>query len=387
MPEQAPTSPSLLAASLSEESLRLWTDMYFTRTREIIDNFGDKHVLYAIFLRRPIVSAPRLLLDWLERVQELRKCKFDIELCYEEGRWVGAGEPLLYIGGSFRELVQLETFILQLVGPPCVAAYNAFIMCSDLPNCAFLAMDARHCAGQEMAELMAYAAYVGSERGKRKSSAKGFIATSSSATSRYFGLAEGAGTMPHALIGYANSTLEAAKMFHKVYPQEILTVLVDYFGLEISDSLEVCRYFRDLANSGRLALRLDTVGGRYCEGLDTSESYAILAESAPEAIRGYRSEAELRHLIGPGVSAAALWHLRRNLLDAGFDKVKIIASSGFTPEKCRVMALAQTPIDVVGTGSFLPDSWRETYATADIVSYDGVSRVKRGREFLLRQNS
>jgi nicotinate phosphoribosyltransferase len=38
----------------------------------------------------------------------------------------------------------------------------------------------------------------------------------------------------------------------------------------------------------------------------------------------------------------------------------------------------------VGTGSFIPDAWGETYATADIISYDGVPRVKVGREFLLR---
>jgi len=38
------------------------------------------------------------------------------------------------------------------------------------------------------------------------------------------------GTMPHALIGYAGSTLRAAEMFHETFPGEPLTVLVDYFG-------------------------------------------------------------------------------------------------------------------------------------------------------------
>ena len=50
------------------------------------------------------------------------------------------------------------------------------------------------------------------------------------------------------------------------------------------------------------------------------------------------------------------------------------------------MADAKAPIDVVGTGSFIPDAWHETYATADIVEYDGVPMVKVGREFLLRRN-
>ena len=35
-----------------------------------------------------------------------------------------------------------------------------------------------------------------------------------------------------------------------------------------------------------------------------------------------------------------------------------------------------------GTGAVLPDSWSETYATADIIEYDGKPLVKVGREFL-----
>jgi nicotinate phosphoribosyltransferase len=49
------------------------------------------------------------------------------------------------------------------------------------------------------------------------------------------------------------------------------------------------------------------------------------------------------------------------------------------------MAEAKAPIDMIGTGSFLPELWSETYATADIVEYDGEPRVKVGREFLLRK--
>jgi nicotinate phosphoribosyltransferase len=77
--------------------------------------------------------------------------------------------------------------------------------------------------------------------------------------------------------------------------------------------------------------------------------------------------------------------MRDALNAAGFDKVKLVASSGFDPAKCRVMAEAKAPIDVIGTGSYLPQRWTETYATADIVEYDGKPLVKVGREFLLRK--
>jgi len=100
---------------------------------------------------------------------------------------------------------------------------------------------------------------------------------------------------------------------------------------------------------------------------------------------GYRTEADLKHLVGTGVTAAALFHLREALDKAGFPKVKIIASSGFNPAKCKVMAVANAPVDVIGTGSYLPDVWSETYATADIIAYDGKPMVKAGREFLLRK--
>ena len=91
-------------------------------------------------------------------------------------------------------------------------------------------------------------------------------------------------------------------------------------------------------------------------------------------------------LVGTGVSAAAIWRMREALDAAGYPRVRIVASSGFGVDKCRVMADAKAPIDVVGTGSFIPDAWHETYATADIVAYDGVPMVKLGREFLLRKN-
>ena len=364
-----------------------WTDVYFNRTRGIVEKFGDCRVTYAIFMRRPVVSAPRLAIAWLEMVSRERGAAVEIDLRYEEGRWVGAGEALMYVTGPFALLVDLETLLLQKIGPACVAAYNAAAMCMDLPKVSFLAMDARHCAGTEMAELMAYAASVGSKRAGQKENAIGFIGNATDATAHYFGLERGLGTMPHALIGYAGSTLRAAEMFHETYPDENLTVLVDYFGQEVADALEVCGRFPELSAEGRIAVRLDTPGSRFCEGLDPAASYAVLERHVPRAIRGYRTEEELRDLVGPGVSAAAIWHMRERLDEAGFKKVRIVASSGFGPHKCKTMAIAAVPIDVIGTGSYLPDRWSETYATADIVEYNGEQRVKVGREFLLRRRN
>lgn len=380
---------SALAGALepSADEIGDWTDHYFLKTKQTVLRFGEAIVTYAVFMRRPVVSAPRLAIDWLKSVADSRGFEVQIDLRYAEGKWVGAGDPLMYITGPLSQLADTETILLQKLGPACVAAYNAYLMCAELRDAAFLAMDARHCAGLEMAQQMAYAASVGGARAKRKDGAVGFIGNATEATAGYFGQAHGLGTMPHALIGYAGSTLRAAEMLHEVFPDQPLTVLVDYFGREVSDSIEVCRRFPDLAARGDLAVRIDTGGGRYIEGLDPQESYAAIERHTPEAIRGYRDETELRHMIGTGVSAAAIHHLRDALNESGFENTKIVASSGFSPAKCRVMALAKAPIDVVGTGSFLPEKWSETYATADVVEYDGVPRVKVGREFLLRDHA
>ena len=385
LPPDNQKSGKLFGPSVSEQPK--YTDSYFNLTRSIVTAHKDSQVTYAVFMRRPVTLAPRLAVDWLKMMASDRRADIRIEQLHKEGAWVGAGEPMFYISGKLSELVDLETIFLQRLGSPCVAAWNAYHMCVDLPNVGFLAMDARHCAGTDMAELMAYGASVGSAKAQLKVGARGFVGCATDATAHFFEQDMGMGTMPHALIGYANDTLEAAKLFHKTFPDKPLTVLVDYFGKEVDDALRVAKHFSKLARDGKLSVRLDTHGGRFLQGLDTPLSYAVLERNVPEAIRGYRSEAELRHLMGTGVSAAAIWHMREELNKEGFDQVKIVASSGFSPDKCRVFSLAKTPVDMIGTGSYLPEKWSETYATADIIDYDGEKRVKIGREFLHKRTN
>jgi nicotinate phosphoribosyltransferase len=384
-PSRSPLAGGAVAAPGLAADIAARTDVYFDRTRQIVARYGDRRVTYAVFLRRPVISAPRLMIEWLNAVAAFRRTRFEIDVMYPEGTWVGAGEPIVYLSGSFEQLSDLETIFLQKLGPSSVAAHNAYQMCLALPEAEFLAMEARHCAGAEMQEMMAYGASIGSAAAQREG-ARGFIGNANDGTAHWFGAEHGAGTMPHSLIGYAGSTVRAAEMFHETFPDTALTVLVDYFGREISESLAVAARFPELAAAGRLSVRLDTHGGRFLEGLDPAESYAVLERHVPGAIRRYRSDIELRFLIGTGVSAAAIWRAREALDAAGYPKVRIVVSSGFSVEKCRVMADAKAPIDVVGTGSFIPDAWHETYATADIVEYDEVPMVKVGREFLLRKN-
>ena len=67
------------------------TDVYFNRTRDVVRRFGDKRVTYAVFLRRPVISAPRLMLDWLTLVADARATAFELDVVNPEGSWTGAG--------------------------------------------------------------------------------------------------------------------------------------------------------------------------------------------------------------------------------------------------------------------------------------------------------
>src|SRR5438094_6483640 len=365
-----PRSCELMVAAYRSPALAAQTDSYFLKTKAIVGHFGDRPATYAVFMRRPVICAPRFAIEFLEKMAAERGQNLDIEISHPEGNWVGAGDPILYVTGSLFHLVDLETVLLQKLGPACVAAYNAYAMCADLPKVAFMAMDARHCAGAEMAAMMAYAAAVGSAVAQRESGAVGFVGCAADATARFFGRERGLGTMPHALIGYAGSTVRAAEMFREVFPDEPMTVLVDYYGREVSDAVAVCRRFPELAAAGELAFRIDTTGGRYCEGLDPTRSYEVLERHAPHAIRGYRTEEELRHLVGTGVSAAAIWLLRRTLDEAGFGSVRIVARSGFGPAKCPRIGTADAPIDLIGSDSYLPELRTDAYATSHSNAYD-----------------
>jgi nicotinate phosphoribosyltransferase len=113
------------ASDVADAVITARADSYFNRTQAVVQRCGETKVTSAVFLRRPVISAPRLMLDWLNAVAASRGTAFQIEVMHEEGQWVGAGDPLLYVSGSFVQLVDLETMLLQKLGAACVAAHNA----------------------------------------------------------------------------------------------------------------------------------------------------------------------------------------------------------------------------------------------------------------------
>ena len=170
-----------------EADIELRTDHYFKLTKKVVEKHGDVDVTYAVFMRRPVIYCPKIAMDWISSVVTSRGHILNIQECFIEGAWVGAGEVLMYISGKLSVLTDLETLYLQKLGGACVAAYNTFGMASDLPKVGFIAMDARHCAGAEMQELMAYGASVGSKKAQKEQGAIGFIGSANDITSHFFG--------------------------------------------------------------------------------------------------------------------------------------------------------------------------------------------------------
>ncbi len=236
------------------------------------------------------------MVRWLKAIAADRNADIRIELVYEEGDWVGAGEPLLYISGSFYHLVDLETLYLQKLGAACVAAYNAFTMCRDLPNVA-LPGDGRpplrrHRDGRD--DGLRRGGRLGARRGARPAP-RASSATPPTPPRIISASARGLGTMPHALIGYAGSDGARRRDVHETFPDDNLTVLVDYFGREVTRQPRRVRGASPTSPpTGRLGVRLDTHGGRFIEGLDPPTSYAVLERHVPTAIRRYRTDTELR---------------------------------------------------------------------------------------------
>jgi nicotinate phosphoribosyltransferase len=397
--------PLEIVPAKKAEYVHTRTDKYFTKSRAVVEKFGDQTVTYGVFLRRRVMCAINPAIECLREYYPSAATPLKITRLYEEGAFVPDGKPLFTYTGSLANLLELETLILQRTGVACVSAYNAYKMAMNLPKTMFIDMHARHATGDDMTELAAYGAAVGSRMAKL-AGALGFIGTSQDLTAHFYGTERGIGTMPHALIGYAGSTLRAAQMYVEAHPDDNLTVLVDYFAREYSDALEVCRWWfqdylpKDPRGTRTLSLRIDTHGDRFAEGLTYEKSVETVANwlhvpNEYEAVRMVMGEEAFdadtlnvvkdrvrKVLFGTGVSVAAVIHMRSTLDAAGFNGARVVASSGFNPFKCKMFGNARAPVDAIGTGSFIPEAYGDTFATADVFMYDGRFDVKVGREKL-----
>jgi nicotinate phosphoribosyltransferase len=190
-----------------------------------------------------------------------------------------------------------------------------------------------------------YAAYIG-----------GATAQATHAMNEWWGK-QGMGTMPHALIQLFNGDIVAAcKAYHKKFPEDELTALVDYNNDVITDSLKVAREFGDLLKG----VRIDT-------SRTLIDKYFLRNQ----------------HLLGTfdprGVNAELIFALRKALDAEGYNHVKIVVSGGFTVERIKEFEKQGVPVDMYGIGSSLLKL--NIGFTGDNVMLNGKPQAKEGRKF------
>src|SRR5258705_2468575 len=75
------------------------TDSYFIKTKAIVGHFGDRPATYAAFMRRPVICAPRLAIEFLETMAAEPGGKFFIELRHPERVSVGSSDASITLTG------------------------------------------------------------------------------------------------------------------------------------------------------------------------------------------------------------------------------------------------------------------------------------------------
>src|SRR6266567_1605813 len=327
--ESGPRPPEFFAMNKPVESLpkekleylKRRTDKYFTKSREIVERFGDRSVTYGVFLRRGVICAVNPAIDALRTYYPESAEPLKITRLYEEGAFVPDQMAIFTYTGSFAALVELETLILQRIGVACVSAYNAYKMAMNLKKAAFVDMHARHSPGDDLSLLAAYGASVGSRMAKLNG-AVGFVGSSQDLTAHFYGQEKGVGTMPHGIIGYAGSTLRAAQMFVETHPRDNLTVLIDSHGERYAEGLDYEKSVEVVVKWLHVPNEYEAV--RYVMGEEAFDADSL--NIVKDRVR--------KVLFGTGVSVASVIQLRQTLDANGFNACKIVGSSGFNLFKC-----------------------------------------------------
>jgi nicotinate phosphoribosyltransferase len=178
----------------------------------------------------------------------------------------------------------------------------------------------------------------------------GAIGVSTDAQASWWG-GRGMGTVPHGLIAaYGGDTVRAARVFaDRFAPEMNVTVLVDWENDSVRTALAVAEALGD-----------DLWGVR----LDTSERLEDVSVAGSGNF---------------GVTPALVRAVRAALDAAGFDRVRIAVSGGFTAERIAAFEEAGVPVDAYGVGSSLLRGSNDF--TADVVMVDGEPCAKAGRGF------
>jgi nicotinate phosphoribosyltransferase len=324
-----------------------YSDAYFNFTKELLEAEDHRpRVLMQVFQKQE-----SLLGGIDEAIAILQRCSGS----YRDGQWrpgwgelevhalyeadaIAPRETVMTIEGDYALFAHLETVYLGALARRTLVMRNVRAVVNAARGKDILFMPARH----DHWLVQTGDGWAAHEAGA--------IGVSTDANASWWG-GRGVGTVPHALIAaYDGDTVAAARAFAGRYGRTMnVTVLVDFENDSIKTAIGVADALGD-----------DLWGVR----LDTSES---LVDRALEDRGG-----------PPGVNPELVRLVRAALDEAGHERVKIVASGGFTAEKIDRFESESVPVDAYGVGSSLVRGNNDF--TADVVMVNGRPCAKVGRE-------
>ena len=315
---------------------------YFLKSNKIVKENKPGHIV---------------TMQWFQRKDEAMLCGVDEAIAIlhtfaihpeeleiealNDGDIIGNMEPVLKVSGKYENFGFLESVIDGVLARRTSVATNVYEVlkvAGDTP--VFSMADRQDDYLTQVGD--GYATYVA-----------GITRVSTDAQGFWWG-GKGMGTMPHALIQICGGdVVEAAKIYHKTFPNEKVTALIDYHNNVVRDSLILAR-----------ALGHDLNGVR----IDTSKSL----------IDHYFDDKDTSGFDPHGVCKELVFALREALDKEGFNYVKIIVSSSFTKEKIAEWKKLGVPVDMYGVGTSFVNNMTSGF-TGDLVMLDGKPQAKEGR--------
>jgi nicotinate phosphoribosyltransferase len=324
-----------------------YSDAYFNHTRSALLYDGRRpRVVMQVFQRK------QAMLGGLDEALAI------LELCSDDwagltvhalrdGDRVDPWETVMTIEGDYTTFAHLETVVLGTLARRTLIASNTARVVEAANGKPIIFMPARH-DHHRVQTGDGYAAFVaGAVLGAE-------IGVTSDAQASWWG-GRGVGTVPHSLIAaYGGNTVLAATKFAEWASDDFrITVLVDFDNDSVRTALDVAR-----ALGPRLwGVRLDTSSQLVDRAL-----WQEMGDFDPR-----------------GVNERLVRKVRGALDEDGFERVRIVASGGFTVEKIEAFERRGVPVDAYGVGSSLIRG--EYDFTADIVMTDGRPTGKVGRSF------
>jgi nicotinate phosphoribosyltransferase len=362
------TDPAVFRLPVEQMREGYYSDAYFNFTKQMLEGEpAAPNVLMQVFQKKQSVLGG---ID--EAIAILKLCagkhltdrggwhsgwdSLEVHALHEGDRIV-PWEPVMTIEGPYALFAHLETVYLGVMARRSLVMNNVRLVCEAARGKPILFMPARHDHWQvQTGDGMA--AHVA-----------GAVGVSTDAQASWWG-GTGVGTVPHGMIAaFGGDTVAAARAFAAKFKDKMnVTVLVDFDNDCAGTAVAVA----DALGDDLWGVRLDTSEKLIDAGLQMErEKHAgFHTNDSPWAEHNLH-----------GVCPPLVERVRRNLDATGHERVKIVVSGGFNPDKINRFEQAGVPVDAYGVGSSLLRGSNDF--TADVVEVDGEPCAKVGRERIL----